>query len=601
MFGRDKQLDDVVTRVIGGLQARPSVRLSLLGTGGVGKSSLALAILHDARIVQKFCARRIWLPCDGATTADAVTGALVAYLSVSGKSSLRKVAECLGTAPTILVLDNFETPWEPENARLGSEQLLASLAEIESLTLIITMRGAEQPAGVAWTQPAFPTLQPFDLPAASQTFFSIAPNLPHDQLADVQKLLELVDCLPLAVRLLAVLAQVDAPASLLKRWQLESTGMLDRGDDKNSSLDVSLRISLSSPRLAYPPGCLSCLAVISLFPDGLSEVEGVEIFYGHIPGVRKCVVALKRAALVYSEMGRLRVLAPIRAYVLTNHPPSEAHLAPLVDYCLRMAVACSQMVDADPGGAISAMTSEIGNLQAVLLHLVSRTSLAPEVLPALVNLDWCLLYMGLRTSNIELLSEGLRCAQRIGDRGHELDLQTRLGRYAEHDEKLILLGVAIDTARELGDPIREADAEYLLSTSWTRQGQLDLAHGCAERALNLYLSKPDSPASRRGQQECYASLANNEYHAGEYRKARDYISRALALREGAGRAANALQLRCTMAVLTFMLGEYAAAETEMTRVLALAREAHDGHAAYLALNGLAGISSIRGDNLLALS
>ncbi|EJD49024.1 hypothetical protein AURDEDRAFT_161957 [Auricularia subglabra TFB-10046 SS5] len=376
--------------------------------------------------------------------------------------------------------------------------------------------------------------------------------------------------------------------------------MLDRGDNKHSSLDLSLRISLSSPRLAYTPDCLPCLAIISLFPDGLSEDEGIEIFYGRIPAVRKCVMALKRAALVYSEMGRLRVLAPIRGYVLKHHPPLESHLIPLMDYCLHMAEACSQMADADSGGAITSVTSEIGNLQAVLLHLVSHTSLGPDMLSALVDLDWCLLYMGFRSSNIELLREGLKCAQRVGDRGYELDLQTRLGRYAEHGEKLVLLSASIATARELGDPLREAEAEYHLST-WTRQGRLDLSRDCAERALALYLSLPESPKSGRGQQECYASLANNEYHVGDYRKAREYVARALALRETAGRAANALQLRCTMAGLTFMLGEYDTAEESMTSALALAREAQDGHAAYLALNGLAGISSVRGDTLLALS
>ncbi|EJD49023.1 hypothetical protein AURDEDRAFT_161956 [Auricularia subglabra TFB-10046 SS5] len=128
LFGRDRQFDDLVARVFGGLRAQSPARLVLLGTGGVGKSSLALAVLHDAPVVQSFCDRRVWLSCEGATTFDGVIGALAAQLSVAGKSPLRKVAECLGTAPTILVLDNFETPWEAESSRLESEQLLASLA-----------------------------------------------------------------------------------------------------------------------------------------------------------------------------------------------------------------------------------------------------------------------------------------------------------------------------------------------------------------------------------------------------------------------------------------------------------------------------------------
>ncbi|KAJ7794036.1 hypothetical protein B0H14DRAFT_2924510 [Mycena olivaceomarginata] len=56
--------------------------------------------------------------------------------------------------------------------------------------------------------------------------------------------------MPLAVELIAHLADYEGCPSVLTRWAKERTSLLSEGNDKRSSLDASIKISLSSPRVA---------------------------------------------------------------------------------------------------------------------------------------------------------------------------------------------------------------------------------------------------------------------------------------------------------------------------------------------------------------
>ena len=77
------------------------------------------------------------------------------------------------------------------------------------------MRGIERPAGVDWTRPLQPPLQPLELVAARQVFLAISDvNIEN---ARVDELLEAVDFVPLSLTLMANLAQYESTAMLLRR------------------------------------------------------------------------------------------------------------------------------------------------------------------------------------------------------------------------------------------------------------------------------------------------------------------------------------------------------------------------------------------------
>lgn len=172
----------------------------------------------------------------------------------------------------LLMLDNFETPWEPSASRKAVEDFLGKLADIPNISIILTLRGAERPYGVPWTRPFANPLTTLDMPSAKQVFLEIS-DVPEDS-AGLDESLQAVDMLPLAVTLLANQAQCSTCTDLLNLWNAQKTSMVTRGiQDRISSLDVSIQISLASPRLLSFPDAVPLLQILSVLPDGADDTR----------------------------------------------------------------------------------------------------------------------------------------------------------------------------------------------------------------------------------------------------------------------------------------------------------------------------------------
>lgn len=194
----------------------------------------------------------------------------------------------------------------------------------------ITMRGAERPVKVRWTRPFLPPLEPLVQDAARETFFDIADNT-HEPI-EVDKVLSLTDNIPLVINLLAHLVDVEGCSNVLSRWEQEKTSVISDGYDKRSNLDFSISLSLSSPRLDSLPQAKELLSLLSMLPDGLSDVELVQ---SQLPldNILGCKAALIRTTLAYSdEHKRLKVLGPIREYIHNNQPPGGHLIQPLLKH-----------------------------------------------------------------------------------------------------------------------------------------------------------------------------------------------------------------------------------------------------------------------------
>jgi hypothetical protein len=180
------------------------------------------------------------------------------------------------------------------------------------------MRGAERPGKVQWTRPFLQPLKPLSQGAAEETFFDIADDS-HDP-KDVSQILSLTDNLPLAVNLIAHLVDYEGCSNVLARWELEKTSMLSGGYDRKSSLDASISISLSSPRVASLPGAQDLLSLLSILPDGLSDAELLQASLP-IQDPLGCRAVLLGTSLAYiDEKKRLKSLVPIREHMLLFYP-----------------------------------------------------------------------------------------------------------------------------------------------------------------------------------------------------------------------------------------------------------------------------------------
>jgi hypothetical protein len=192
------------------------------------------------------------------------------------------------------------------------------------------MRGAERPAKVHWTRPFLTPLKPLTYEAARQTFIDIADDFHNKK--DVDQLLRFTDNLPLAVDLVAHLVDYEGCPAVLARWKTEKTSMLSSGYDRVSSLDASISLSLASPRITSLPSSKDLLSLLSILPDGLSEIILVQ---SNLPikHILTCKTALLRTSLAYiDDKGRLKLLVPIREHVHSLCSPSWTLVQPLQKY-----------------------------------------------------------------------------------------------------------------------------------------------------------------------------------------------------------------------------------------------------------------------------
>ncbi|KAJ7493484.1 P-loop containing nucleoside triphosphate hydrolase protein, partial [Mycena latifolia] len=265
--GRESELEDILH-----ILREESPRIAILGAGGMGKTSLARAALHHQEIWTRYD-HQYFVACDSANNSIGIAALLSAHLGLKpGKDLTKPVCWYLSRRPSsLLILDNLETAWEPKETRGGVEELLSLLADIKHLALIITMRGAERPAKVRWTHPFMQPLKSLTNEAAWQTFVDIADDCHESE--DIKRILRLTDNMPLALDLIAHIVASEGCTHVLNRWEAEKTSLLSSGHDKRSSLDTSIALSLSSSRMHSRPGAKKLLSLISLLPDGLSDLE----------------------------------------------------------------------------------------------------------------------------------------------------------------------------------------------------------------------------------------------------------------------------------------------------------------------------------------
>ncbi|KAJ7873210.1 P-loop containing nucleoside triphosphate hydrolase protein [Mycena leptocephala] len=256
--GRESELSDILA-----LFSKQTPRIAILGAGGMGKTSLARAVVHHTEITARYDELRFFVACDSAATKVELAAVIGVHLGLKpGKDLTRSVVKHFSNSPpTLLILDNLETLWEIAGSRGDIEEFLSLLTDVDQLALVVTMRGAERPDRVAWTRPFLLPLKPLAQSAARQTFIDIADGI-HDP-EEVDRVLSLTDNMPLAISLVAHLVDAEGCSNVLSRWENEKTSLISDGYDRQSNLDLSISLSLSSPRLQSYPHSQNLLSLIN--------------------------------------------------------------------------------------------------------------------------------------------------------------------------------------------------------------------------------------------------------------------------------------------------------------------------------------------------
>ncbi|KAJ7711880.1 P-loop containing nucleoside triphosphate hydrolase protein, partial [Mycena metata] len=336
-YGRESEVSDILKLFRQGIP-----RIAILGPGGMGKTSLAKAVLHCEDIAMRYIDHRFFVSCESALTKVELTILIGAHLGLKGSKDLTQalIQHFLRGPPCLLVLDNLETLWEQVQFQGAIEEFLSLLAEVEHLALIVTMRGGERPAKVQWTRPFLQPLIPLVQHAARQTFEAIADDVHNAE--DVEKILLLTGNVPLVIDLVSHLVASDGCFNVLSRWEEEATAMISQGHDRRSNLDLSISLSLTSPRMKSVPHSRDLLSLLSMLPDGLSDLE-LQQSKLPIDNILTCKAALIRTSLAYQDkQKRLRVLVPIQEYMQQYYPPTPTLTKPLLSHFQELLKTCNE-------------------------------------------------------------------------------------------------------------------------------------------------------------------------------------------------------------------------------------------------------------------
>jgi tetratricopeptide (TPR) repeat protein len=369
-FGRDAELAQIVQMIAANVGSRPA-RIAILGPGGYGKTTLAHAMLTVDIIQEHFGDARYFVPCESVTSSGALLTELGKTLGIvnSGSDALwSRIRATLTSKDSIICFDNFESPWDQHvEAKHSVEELLSRVTGLHHVTVLITMQGAERPARTQWTQPFLRPLETLDHDAAKDIWQAIAGN--YDEFSE--KLIEVVDYVPLAIDLLSHLSQVMPPTLLWKEWNLKQTKAVQTGQEHRlSNLEYSIQLSINSGRMKANLSAKNLLGVLTVLPDGL-HLKHFNKFDDMLISldITSCLQTLLQCSLIKLNEERYQPHPIVQHFCLNQGMLLLSHhKAVIEEFYITLALSDHQDASSE---AYSEMALEVNNTKATLLRLLN--------------------------------------------------------------------------------------------------------------------------------------------------------------------------------------------------------------------------------------
>jgi tetratricopeptide (TPR) repeat protein len=553
-FGRD----ELIEKVIGLVENLEPI--ALIGAGGIGKTSIALTVLHHNRIEERFGQNRRFIRCDQFPASRAHFLARLSKVigaGVENPEDLTPLRPTLSSKEIFIILDNAESILDPKEA--GAKEIYSivdELCQFRKLSLCITSRLTMVPPRCK--RPEIPTLS---MEAACDIFYGIYGDGGRSSI--INDLLERLDFHALSIKLLATTASHNAwgHGRLVKEWDAHRAQVLRT--DYNESLSATIELSLSSPTfLSLGPGARDLLGIIAFFPQGVDE-NNLDWLFHTISNRQNMIDKFCILSLTHRNNGFITMLAPIRDYLSPQDPLSSPLLCKTRDrYFNRLSV------DLDPDEPVFEearwIESEDVNVEYLLdvfisagqtsgdiwdscfhfldhiyWHKPRQTSLAskiealadshPSKPKCLIRLSRLFQQVGNHLERKRLLTHALGLER---ERGDEFQVASTLRRLSNVNQYLNLYEEGIRQAKEalviferINDTVGQTQVLDSLAELLLRDKQLDAAQDAASRAIGLI--------SGKGQESiiCQIHRTLGEIHGskGEKQKSIHHFRTALAI------------------------------------------------------------------------
>ena len=385
--GRDPLVARLVRILTSKLDGGKRPRVCLLGPGGMGKTSTALAVMADPEMKKHFPGQnQIWVPCVKATSLSLFLDTLYSSLGTTQQSgdTLKDIVSEINSSPEplVLLLDNFETPWNVVESRSETDRILLEIDRIPHVTLFVTMRASIAPFnGDQWQ--SF-QIEEVDEEAARQIYLDICPAGKGDPALSV--LLQTLGHMPLAITLMANLAKSFdwGAGKLLEKYERIGTDMIGQGEDAKYSLNVCISLSVDSPPMKKHPEAYKLLATLAMLPVGTTDDALEEWWACDSPNLVGALQVLTETSLVQRHGTHYFVLPVIRSYVLDRSRfPGDVRAAMIASASNFLTHHNSSPGDPSFKEQSDALSKEEGNLQAILLQ---ATDLEPKLIEAFLLL-----------------------------------------------------------------------------------------------------------------------------------------------------------------------------------------------------------------------
>ena len=528
------------------------------GTGGVGKTSLAVHWAHRAR--ERFPDGQLYVDLQGfspAATPMPLTEAVRILLGFlrpphnripsTLEEQIRLYRNVLAGKRVLVLLDNVREPDQVRPLLPPSPESLTLVTSRTVLTGLIAAEGAQ-----------LLRLAPLsDAQAGELLEHRLGKARITGEREAVDDIIRACAGLPLALGIVAARAIVDAGlslAALAEELQPEAT-RLDALQTEEVKTDLREVFGASYRVLA--PRAAEALALLGLVPGPDTSLLAAASLIGRsVPRTRTLLRTLETAHLLHQHVpGRYRMHDLVRLYAIERAAldlsvdDRTAAVRRLVDFFLHTSYAADRLLSPHRRGAIELDPPTAGHLPHVLADAAAARAwfgaehaclLAAQQLAvkhglhdAVWQLAWTLNTFHLRHNLLQDSVSTWRTASTAAEHLHDPAVHALIHQMSgracagagHHAESLSHFAEALDLYERSGDITGQAHVRHSLGVAWEDQDEHERALFHLELALRLYKDLDDAVAAGNA----LNSLGWNQALLADFATARTHCEQALAL------------------------------------------------------------------------